>query len=165
MIQQHISKEKTEKKAANAGLGVSAVQLKDNRGSSVIQKKLSDGVSKIENNPGLGGQTVQRVLKDKKNSAAEAQLIKEYHTAEDNGNNISITSTNIDHQKQAVIYYKSAIQKRKRVGKMHVDQDGGHLAAVDTLKDKIQARQAKIKGLEMQKKTGKKPKLPGLNYK
>ncbi|MEN2399206.1 hypothetical protein GKZ90_0005425 [Flavobacterium sp. MC2016-06] len=165
--QEKSSKNKTESSAANASAGKTAIQLKDNRESSVVQKKISDGTAMkntMDNNSELAGETVQRVLKPGKDPAVEANLINEYHNHENAGDAFSLSSGNVESHKQAVAQYKHAIKKRKIAGKMHVNQDGGHLTAIATLQQKVQSRNQKIKGLETQAATGKKAPLPSLRW-
>ncbi|WP_163411023.1 hypothetical protein [Flavobacterium ajazii] len=140
--QENISENKTKATAASTNSGTTAIQLKDNREFS----------------------TIQMVLKPGKNPAVEANLISQYHADEDNGDAISITSHKAQDHQNAINHYKSAIRRRKSAGRMHVNQDGGHLMAIQTLNQKIQTRQAKISGINTQAQTGKKPKLPSLKW-
>jgi hypothetical protein len=104
------------------------------------------------------------VLKDASKAGLDAQLVGEYHADENAGDAFSINSRTVAHHQSAVRKYQSAKRKRKRAGKLHVNQDGGHLTAISTLNDKIAVRRGKIRGLQQQKATGKKPKLPRLRF-
>ena len=83
---------------------------------------------------------IQMVLIDPTQSGLNASLTKQYHDEEDNGDACSVSSKSILVHQQAIVHYKSAIQLRKRAGKLHQDEDGGHILAIGTLSDKIQKR-------------------------
>ena len=90
---------------------------------------------------------IQLVLIDPNNSGLNASLTKQYHDEEDNGDACSASSKSIQIHQQAIDHYKRAKALRKRAGKLHQDDDGGHLLAIDTLNDKIQRRKELIAGL------------------
>lgn len=83
---------------------------------------------------------IQMVLIDPTKSDLNASLTKQYHDEEDNGDACSVSSKSISVHQQAIDHFKSAIKLRKRAGKLHQDQDGGHILAISTLSDKIQKR-------------------------
>lgn len=91
---------------------------------------------------------IQAVLIDKEKAGLNASLVGKYHTAEENGDSKSITSMKVTDHEEAIEYYKQAKRLRKSAGKLHVDQDGGHITAIATLNDKISARRAKIRDLK-----------------
>lgn len=91
---------------------------------------------------------IQAVLIDKEKAGLNARLVQQYHAAEKNGDSQSVTSKNVTVHEKAIEFYKQAKSLRKSAGKLHVDQDGGHITAIATLNDKINTRRAKIRDLK-----------------
>ena len=112
----------------------------ENKDRRLISHELTHSVQKKNNE-------IQRVLINPGNFVLNANLVGQYHTAETNGDDQSITSNSVAVHQQAIVYYKQAKQLRRRAGKLHQDQDGGHLTAIDTLDVKIETRKAKIRQL------------------
>ncbi|MFA5329576.1 MAG: DUF4157 domain-containing protein [Prolixibacteraceae bacterium] len=99
---------------------------------------------------------IQLVLKNQKDSGLNATLTIQYHEEEDNGDACSASSKSIEDHKQAIEHYKKAKDLRKRAGKLHQDEDGGHITAIQTLDVKILKRKQLI--AELSPKTAAKPK-------
>lgn len=165
-MKTHLKKKQTQNSEAVANViskkqnnNHAPLQLIDNRPQGTIQRKLEE----ISNDK-VNTEPIQMVLKDPTKSDLNAQLTDEYHADEKAGDNLSINSQSVAVHQSAVTKYQSAKRKRKRAGKLHTDQDGGHLTAIGTLDDKINARREKIRGIQNQKNTGKKPKRPSLRF-
>jgi len=90
---------------------------------------------------------IQLVLIDPNDSGLNASLTKQYHDEENDGDACSASSKSIDVHEAAIEHYKRAKALRKRAGKLHQDDDGGHLLAIDTLNVKILKRRELISGL------------------
>lgn len=90
---------------------------------------------------------IQLVLIDPNDSGLNASLTKQYHDAENDGDACSVSGKSIDVHEEAIEHYKRAKALRKRAGKLHQDDDGGHLLAIDTLNVKIMKRRELISGL------------------
>jgi len=100
-----------------------------NESSSVATATASRGLNPV-------AQPIQRVLINPGHAARNAQLTRDYHAAETSGD------TAEDHG-EAIGHYQRAQMLRRQAGRLHHDQDGGHLTAIDTLGDKIGARRAR----------------------
>lgn len=128
----------------------------DLMGAKAIQRKPRESNSYETTNSSTP--EVQLVLIDPNNGGLNASLTKQYHEEEDAGDACSASSKSIDVHEEAIEHYKRAKTLRKRAGKLHLDDDGGHLLAIDTLNVKIQKRRELISGLRP-KVTASSPKM------
>ncbi len=127
----------------------------DMMGGKAMQFKLeTDHLSKVPNSI---SSSIQLVLKNQNDKDLNASLTEEYHKEENNGDECSPTSSSIEVHKMAIEHYKKAKALRRRAGKLHKDEDGGHLIAIQTLDDKIIRRKQLIADLSP-KTTSDKPK-------
>jgi hypothetical protein len=139
----HVNDDKGLEKEADV-MGGKALQFKlEKKNLSQVPKTISS--------------SIQFVLKDQKDSALNASLTKQYHEEENEGDDCSPVSSSIDVHKAAIEHYKNAKALRRRAGKLHQDEDGGHLLAIETLNDKILRRKQLIADLSP-KTTSAKPK-------
>ncbi len=122
----------------NVNDDVSLEKEADVMGAKALQMKSEE--SHILESVNSFAPEIQMVLIDPTQSGLNASLTKQYHDEEDNGDACSVVSKSILVHQQAINHFKSAIKMRKRAGKLHQDEDGGHILAISTLSDKIQKR-------------------------
>ncbi len=114
----------------------------DLMGEKALQRKPEE--SRIKESTHSFTPEIQLVLIDPNNSILNAKLTQQYHDEENAGDACSVMSKSIQVHQDAIDHFKRAKALRKRAGKLHQDDDGGHLLAIDTLSDKIQRRKELI---------------------
>jgi len=114
----------------------------DLMGEKALQRKPEE--SRIKESTHSFTPEIQLVLINPNNSILNATLTQQYHDEENDGDACSVMSKSIQVHQDAIDHFKKAKSLRKRAGKLHHNDDEGHLLAIATLNDKIQRRKELI---------------------
>lgn len=109
-----------------------------------MEYESSKKTSKKQTRTSAASSVTQCVLTNPADAGRNAQLTREYHQHENNGDAYSPLSRKVEDHQAAIDEYKEAKRKRRQAARLHTNMDGGHLTAISTLDDKIIARRSKI---------------------